>query len=347
MRQISIPLVQLEYNFHIKKKMFTPTHYSETIINQLFLVDNDNLTSSSSQVTNPNSALIKKLWKRQCLPQNGCIFMIYFHTHTHTHTHTHIHTHTHNISLLYYTTFGSILKSTLLFIHTWISFSTVECGMPSLSNWKTKITWKRLSKYIALWKILESTTSIGICYYFKKACIDVDKFEITMSACTGKFCFALSCIVIVIVVVMVMVMMQYDTMHLWFIHSSSMDSKQSIHTDTYTHIYILEIRIIQFLYFYKTITITIIYTSLYDSCFSLFIHIHQVLSPTSSLTFVILFHWCLYYFYCYSLPSSSHNYRYCLSLFIIFQWLPEKTINLNRTIILVTLSRLWLISSSL
>ena len=116
MRQISIPLVFLEYDFFIQKNEFLHTPIMlEKSRNRVSLVENGNRTSECAPLEKPDSRITKKTMENPApaseQPYLDSVIFIFRHTHSHT----------------------SRYENQLSYLYQRITFSTIEYRQPGLS----------------------------------------------------------------------------------------------------------------------------------------------------------------------------------------------------------------------
>ena len=112
MRQISIPLVFLEYNFFIQKNEFLHTPIMlEKSRNRVSLVENGNRTSECAPMEYPDSRITKKTMENPApaseQPYLDSVIFIFHHTHSH----------------------SGRFENPLIFLYDGITFSTIQCGI--------------------------------------------------------------------------------------------------------------------------------------------------------------------------------------------------------------------------
>ena len=120
MRQISIPLVFLEYNFFILKNEFLQSCIMlEKSENRESLVENDYSASESTLATKPNYVPTNKTIVKPAVASEQVYFLLFLIFH-----HLHIHL--------------SRFENPLSYMYQGITFSTIECGIqrfhPSLTD---------------------------------------------------------------------------------------------------------------------------------------------------------------------------------------------------------------------
>ena len=112
MRQLSIPLVFLEYNFFIQKSDFLQSCIMlEKSENRESLVENDYSASESPLATKPNYVPTNKTMEKPVTaseqPYLDSVIFIFHHTHSH----------------------SGRFENPLIFLYDGITFSTIQCGI--------------------------------------------------------------------------------------------------------------------------------------------------------------------------------------------------------------------------